>query len=116
MPLLSSSRRMAMTTSLSCFEPGTGMAPTLRPALPCAGSKAAETRPLRTESRDYTRLMAANQKLTRVIAGRAVSTVRHEDAVLHIDFADGSTLKVKLADPASSMMVRDKDGTLEYAD
>jgi hypothetical protein len=60
--------------------------------------------------------MAANQKLTHVIAGRAVSTVRQDGAVLHLDFADGSTLQVKLADPASSVMLRDKDGKLEYAD
>jgi hypothetical protein len=60
--------------------------------------------------------MAANQKLTHVIAGRAISTVRQEAAVLHLDFADGSSLQVKLADPGSSVMVRDKDGKLEYAD
>jgi hypothetical protein len=60
--------------------------------------------------------MAANQKLTHVIAGRAISAVRQEAAVLHLDFADGSSLQVKLADPASSVMLRDKDGKLEYAD
>jgi hypothetical protein len=60
--------------------------------------------------------MAANQKLTHVIAGRAVSGVRQDGAILHLDFADGSTIQVKLADPASSVMVRDKDGKLEYAD
>jgi hypothetical protein len=58
----------------------------------------------------------ANQKLTGVIAGRAVVGVRQDGAVLHLDFADGSTIQVKLADPASSVMVRDKDGKLEYAD
>lgn len=60
--------------------------------------------------------MAANQKLTQVIAGRAVSAVRQDGAVLHLDFVDGSSMQVKLADPASSVMVRDKDGKLEYAD
>jgi hypothetical protein len=44
------------------------------------------------------------------------SAVRQEGAVLHLDFADGSTMQVKLADPASSVMVRDKDDKLEYAD
>jgi hypothetical protein len=60
--------------------------------------------------------MHANQKLTSVIAGRAVSAVRQEGPTLDIDFSDGSTLQIKLADPASSVMLRDKVGKLEYAD
>lgn len=60
--------------------------------------------------------MPANQKLTHTIASRVVDKVRQEDAVLYLDFTDGSTMQIKLADPASSVMIRDKSGKLEYAD
>jgi hypothetical protein len=65
---------------------------------------------------DYTRLMHANQKLTNAIAGRTVCAVGQQEAALSIEFSDGSTLHIKLADPASSVMLRDKAGKLEYAD
>jgi hypothetical protein len=60
--------------------------------------------------------MHANQKLTAVIAGRTVSGARQDGPALYLDFADGSTLQIKLADPASSVMLRDRQGKLEYAD
>jgi hypothetical protein len=60
--------------------------------------------------------MPVNQKLSHVIAGRSIALVRQDDAVLHLELNDGSTVQVILADPASSVMVRDKDGKLEYAD
>jgi hypothetical protein len=60
--------------------------------------------------------MHANQKLTLIAAGRVVSGVRQEGEALYLDFSDGSTLQIKLADPASSVMLRDKAGKLEYAD
>jgi hypothetical protein len=39
-----------------------------------------------------------------------------EPAMLSLDFADGSTMQIMLAGPTSSVMVRDKDRKLEYAD
>jgi hypothetical protein len=60
--------------------------------------------------------MAANQKLTHIIGKRQVEKVRQEADTLHLDFADGSTVEIKLAGPTSCVMVRDKDGKLEYAD
>jgi hypothetical protein len=60
--------------------------------------------------------MHANQKLTNAIAGRTVSGVGQQEAALSIEFSDGSTLQIKLADPASSVMLRDRAGKLEYAD
>lgn len=60
--------------------------------------------------------MPANQKLTHTIANRVVDKVRQDDAVLVLDFTDGSTMQIKLADPTSSVMIRDKSGKLEYAD
>ena len=60
--------------------------------------------------------MAANQKLTHTIAMRRIENVRQEGAMLYLDFADGSTMQIMLAGPTSSVMVRDKDGKLEYAD
>ncbi len=60
--------------------------------------------------------MAANQKLTRTIAMRQIEKVRQEGAMLYLDFADRSMMQIMLAGPTSSVMVRDKDGKLEYAD
>ena len=60
--------------------------------------------------------MASNHKLTGVIAGRTVKAVRQTDDLLDIDFEDGSTLEIRLKEPTSSVMVRDKDHKLQYAD
>jgi len=60
--------------------------------------------------------MASNHKLTGVIAGRTVKSVRQTDDVLNLDFEDGSTLQVQLKEATASVMVRDKENRLEYAD
>ena len=60
--------------------------------------------------------MATNHKLTHAIATRQSEKVRQEDATLHLDFADGSTMHVILAGPTSPVMLRHKDGKLEYPD
>jgi hypothetical protein len=60
--------------------------------------------------------MASNHKLTSVIAGRTVKTVRQTDDVLNLDFEDGSTLQVQLKEATASVMVRDRENKLEYAD
>jgi hypothetical protein len=60
--------------------------------------------------------MASNHKLTDVIAGRTVRAVRQQDDQLDIDFEDGSTLEIRLKEATSSVMVRDKDKKLQYAD
>lgn len=94
-----------------------------------------------------------NKKLTPIIAGRTIKRVKAEANALHVEFADGSTLKAKvsaapadefdgkevkavrqkstsfsfdftdgssadvsLAEETSSVMLRDKDGVMEYAD
>jgi hypothetical protein len=51
--------------------------------------------------------MSTNQKLTHVIQKRIVRKVRQDDKILYLDFDDGSTMQMKLEDPASSVMVRD---------
>jgi hypothetical protein len=48
-----------------------------------------------------------------VISNRQIEKVRREDDTIHFDFEDGSTMEIKLAGPASSVMVRDRDGKLE---
>lgn len=60
--------------------------------------------------------MASNHKLTGLIAGRTVKAVRQSDDVLNIDFEDGSTLQAQLKEATASVMVRDKENRLEYAD
>lgn len=60
--------------------------------------------------------MAPNQKLNPLLANRVVREVRQDMQAMEIEFADGSVLRIKLFEPTSSVMLRDKDRKLEYAD
>lgn len=60
--------------------------------------------------------MTINQKLTNVIKGRVVASAGQTDEELTLQFQDGSIVHIKLAEPTSSVMVRDAQGKMEYAD
>jgi hypothetical protein len=45
-----------------------------------------------------------------------VRGVRQQDTTLNVDFYSGSTLTLRTAEPTSSVLVRARDQTLEYAD
>jgi hypothetical protein len=60
--------------------------------------------------------MGINQKLARVIVGRSVERVQQDVALLTLTFSDGSTIEIRLEAETSSVMVRDSQGTIEYAD
>ena len=60
--------------------------------------------------------MTANHKLTAIIQGRVVKSVQQSDIDMVIQFEDGSTLHIKLAETTSSVMVRDTKNAMEYAD
>lgn len=60
--------------------------------------------------------MATNQKLTKLLAGRKVDSVRQREAELDIDFEDGSTLTLKLAAPTQSINLMSSDDKSEYAE
>jgi len=47
---------------------------------------------------------------------RSVKRVRQTGPAMTIDFEDGSSLEIALAEATSSVMLRDKDRVLEYAD
>jgi hypothetical protein len=53
---------------------------------------------------------------TETIAGRKVKEMRQKGTEFDLDFVDGTTAKIDLAEETSSVMLRDKAGTLEYAD
>jgi hypothetical protein len=46
----------------------------------------------------------------------AVKAVRQQDNRLSLDFEDGGTWEIQTAEPTASVMVRDTNHTLEYAD
>jgi len=48
--------------------------------------------------------------------GGTVKAVRQQGTELNLDFEDGSILSIQTAEPTSSVMVRDKNCSLEYAD
>ena len=50
------------------------------------------------------------------IAGKKVRAVRQKATEFDLDFADGTSSAITLAAETSSVMLRDKAGTMEYAD
>ena len=48
--------------------------------------------------------------------GGTVKAVRQQDNRLHLDFEDGGTWEIQTAEPTASVMVRDKNHQMEYAD
>jgi hypothetical protein len=48
--------------------------------------------------------------------GGTVKAVQQQDTCLDLDFEDGSTLEITTAEATSSVMVRDKNHIMEYAD
>ena len=60
--------------------------------------------------------MRTNLKLSNLLRGRAITGVLQEGQELWVKFQDESVLRVKLEDEASSVMVRNGAGELEYAD
>jgi hypothetical protein len=48
--------------------------------------------------------------------GGTIRAVRQADTTLNLDMEDGSTFTITTEDTASSVMVRDKDHKMEYAD
>lgn len=59
--------------------------------------------------------MATNEKLTHLLEGRKVDSVRQRGADLDIDFADGSTLSLKLSGPTGSVTLTGANDQEEYA-
>ncbi len=47
---------------------------------------------------------------------RRVQKVRQKSTLMNLDFEDGSTAEIQLAEAMSSVMLRDGQGMLEYAD
>jgi hypothetical protein len=47
---------------------------------------------------------------------RTVKKVRQRGDLMDLDFEDGSFAEIKLAEATSSVMLRDRDNKLEYAD
>jgi hypothetical protein len=49
-------------------------------------------------------------------AAPTVDKVRQTGALMNLDFVDGTTAEIALAEAMSSVILRDKVGRLEYAD
>lgn len=60
--------------------------------------------------------MASNEKLAKVITDRTVKGVQQTDTTMTLQFTDGSMMRIKLAGPTNSVMVRDAKAALEYMD
>ena len=60
--------------------------------------------------------MSTNTKLTDLLSGRKVDSVRQRGAELDIDFTDGSTLTLKLAAGTGSVTLTDTNDKKEYSE
>jgi hypothetical protein len=47
---------------------------------------------------------------------RTIKKVRQKDTLLNLDFMDQTTLAILLAESTASVLLRDHNGVLEYAD
>ena len=54
--------------------------------------------------------MAPNHELTNVIKGRKIQGVQQADRDLTIEFEDGSTVYIKLAEPTASVRRPEQNG------
>ncbi len=50
------------------------------------------------------------------LSGHIMKSVRQQGTTMNLDFTDGSSVPVTLAEATSSVMLRDGQGALEYAD
>ena len=50
------------------------------------------------------------------LQGRTLKRIRQRSTLMQLDFADDTTFDVTLAEAMSSVMLRDKQGVMEYAD
>jgi len=51
-----------------------------------------------------------------IASSGTIEKVRQQGTELDLDFEDGSTLTIQTAEATSCVMVRDKNGVMEYAD
>ena len=53
---------------------------------------------------------------TNAASSGTIDKVRQQGTELDLDFEDGSTLKITTAEATSCVIVRDKNGVMDYAD
>ena len=51
-----------------------------------------------------------------VVTSAPIKAVRQQDTALDLDYEDGKTWTITTAEPTSSVLLRDKNHVLEYAD
>ena len=62
------------------------------------------------------RIKTAGPMSTEALLNRTVKKVRQRGDEMDLDFEDGSFAEIKLAEATCSVMLRDRDNKLEYAD
>lgn len=58
----------------------------------------------------------SGQVSTDALLNRTIKAVRQQSTNINLDFTDNSSAAITLAEATSSVMLRDKDKQLEYAD
>jgi hypothetical protein len=51
-----------------------------------------------------------------ILTNHTIKAVRQAGTTMNLDFSDNSSVAIKLAEATSSVMLRDKENKLEYAD
>jgi hypothetical protein len=65
---------------------------------------------------DSTMTVQTGGSVSSASTGGTVKAVRQQNNQLHLDFEDGGTWEIQIAEPTASVMVRDKNHQMEYAD
>ena len=63
-----------------------------------------------------TMTIQASGTTSNAATGGTVKSVRQQGTTLNLDLEDGATLEIQTVEPTASVMVRDRDHHLEYAD
>jgi hypothetical protein len=62
------------------------------------------------------KIKTGGQVPVEALPNHTIKRVRQQGTIMKLDFSDNSTVELKLAEATSSVMLRNKDKKLEYAD
>ena len=62
------------------------------------------------------RIKTGGQASTDALNNRTIKSVRQSGTTMNLDFTDGTSAPITLAEATSSVMLRDAAGKMEYAD
>ena len=65
---------------------------------------------------DTTMIVQIGGPISSASTGGTIKAVRQQGTTLNLDFEGGGSMEIRTAEPTASVMVRDREHRLEYAD